>query len=591
MPDALGLGAGLTRRQLYEQTVSQLYLERASFEASWRELASYWAPRRIRTSITDTNRGDRRTQLIYDSTPQFALRTLQSGLHAGITSPARPWFKLTVPDQDLAEQADVKAWTYTVSDRMRTVFLRSNLYNSLPILYGDIGCFATGAMAVLEDEKDLIRTYTYPLMSYAFGLDSRGVATTFVREYRRTARQLIQEFGGPDGQPLERGQDIHWENFSQECKDAWQNGHPERMFDVCWFVCPNDEYNPRALSAKYSLPWKSCWFEKSRDWKALGGTETYLRESGYRTFPFMCPRWDVVGEDTYGTDGPGWVALGDVKQLQFMAKKTALAIDKSIDPPLKAPNALRNQKVSMLPGDLTYVDERDAGKSLSPVHEVRLEGLQFLLQDRAETRMRVNEATYASLFLMLASSDYLQAGGQPVTAREIEERHEEKLLALGPVLERLNDELLDPLIDRVFDIMLNAGAIPPPPEALEGVDLKVEYTSIMAQAQKLVGIAGADRFISTITMTAAALVPVNPTAASELTKKVAWMQTVDDYGDALSPNPNWVRSDEDVQAEIEQEAQAAAAVQAAESMKTAAQGINQLGNTPGIEQLVPGVAA
>ena len=311
MADAPGGSSGLTRWQLYQQTSEQLWLEQASFKTSWQELASYWAPRRIRSTISDVNRGDRRTQLIFDSTPQFALRTLQSGLHAGITSPARPWFKLSVPDPDLADAPDAKQWLHTVTQRMQTVFLRSNLYNSLPILYGDIGCFATGGMAVLEDDKDLLRSYTYPLMSYAFGLDARGVATTFVREYNRTARQLIQEFGGPEGQPLERGQDIQWGNFSTEVKQAWDTGHPERMFDCCWFVCPNDEYNPRALSAKYSLPWKSAWFEKSKDWNAITRRETVLRESGYRTFPFMCPRWDVVGEDTYGTDGPGWVALGD----------------------------------------------------------------------------------------------------------------------------------------------------------------------------------------------------------------------------------------------------------------------------------------
>jgi hypothetical protein len=558
--------SGLTRRQRYQNIYSALRLERGTYDDHWRELSDFVKPRRSRFQVTDRNKGDRRSQNIIDSAPLFAHRTLQSGLHAGLTSPARPWMRLTTPDPDLAEFGPVKVWLHTVTTRMLTVFLRSNLYNALPTVYGDMGLFATSAVSILEDQEDMLRAKPYPIGSYVLGLDERDLVTTFAREYQLTVRQVIEAYGIIPGT-----RDIDWRRFSVAVKDAWTRGDYEQSVDVTWFVSPNEMYDPRRLESKYSKRWSSCHYETGKEDKDFPDGGGFLRESGYNEFPVLAPRWDVTAEDTYGTDSPGMVALGDVKGLQLQQKSKAKAIAKALDPPLKGPPELRNQKVSHLPGDITYVSERDGQKGLSPIHEVRLEGLQYLVMDMDETRQRVRRAFYEDLFLMLAMSDQVR-GAQPVTAREIDERHEEKLLALGPVLERTNDELLDPLIDRTFAIMLRAGAIPEPPEELRGVDLKVEYLSIMAQAQKLAGVVGQDRFINSVLAMREAF--------PEVRHKVNAFQVVDAYGDTLGVNPKLVRTDEDAQELLEQEQQAIAAAQQAENAKQLAQAGAALGNTP-----------
>jgi hypothetical protein len=228
----------------------------------------------------------------------------------------------------------------------------------------------------------------------------------------------------------------------------------------------------------------------------------------------------------------------------------------------------------MVPGGVTYAQDARGGigQGLRPIHEVRLEGLQFLLQDMAETRDRIRRAFYEDLFLMLAMSEYSARGGAPITAREVEERHEEKLLALGPVLERLNDELLDRLVDRIFSVMLAAGAIPEPPEELQGMALTVEYVSILAQAQKLIGVVGHDRFLQS-TLGLAEVFP-------EVRHKVVIFQAVDDYADMLGVNPKLVRTNEDAEARAAEEQQAAASAQAAEQAKSTAQAAQALGQTP-----------
>lgn len=559
-----------SKREQYEQIRAALVAERrGSFDAHWRDLADYFFPRRTRFWTGDRNRGDKRNQNIIDSTGRFAARTLQSGMHAGLTSPARPWMKLTTPDPELAEFGPVKEWLHIVTQRMLTIFLQSNLYRALPTIYGDMGVFGTAACAILEDSRDLFRAYTYPLGSYALGVDERGNATTFVREYQLTVRQLVGTFAGPNGQPLVRGQRIDWSNISTHVKDAWDRGNYESGVDVCWIVKPNDDADGNRFLARF-LPWSSCHYEQNAP-EAAGSSPKFLRESGFRTFPILAPRWEVgSAEDVYGIDCPGMTALGDNKQLQRMERRGNQAIEKMVDPALVGPSALRTQKVSILPGDITYLDAREGQQGLKSIHEVALR-LDHLTAKEGEVRYRIQRAFFEDLFLMLAQSDP-ERGAQPITAREVEERHEEKLLALGPVLESTNDELLDPLVDRVYAMMDGTGMVPEPPEELNGVELKVEYISILAQAQKLVGVVGQDRLVQT-TMQIATVVP-------EAVDKIDFDRVTDNYGEMLGVDPRIIRSTEDAQAIRQARAQQQQALADAQQAKDLSAAVKNAGTTP-----------
>lgn len=560
---ALTLGDvyGGTKRQRYETYKAALIQERSSFEAHWREIGDYFNPRRTRFWTSDKNKGDKRNQKIINSAGRFAHRTLQSGLHAGLTSPARPWFKLGTPDPTLAEYGPVKEWLHLVTQRMQTVFSASNLYNALPVCYGDFGLFGTAAMSILDDTQDLFRAYTYPIGTYALGCDHRGRVSVFVRDYQLTVRQIVEQFGGPGGTVAQRNKAIDWSGISLTVRNLWSRGSYEAPVDITWMVQPNEDRNDRYMQAKY-MPFKSCYWELGENRE-----NTFLRESGFRTFPVLAPRWDITGEDTYGVACPGMDALPDQKQLQGMEKKKAKALEKMIDPPLQGPTELRTQKVSLLAGDVTYVNVRDGNQGLRSVHEINIDMNHLSIEmDRVE--YRIKRAFYEDLFLMLAQSDPSR-GMQPVTAREIEERHEEKLLALGPVLERTNDELLEPLIDRVYLMMDENGLIPPAPDQLQDVDLKVEFISIMAQAQKYVGVASMDRFV-------ASTVPYFE-ALPEMKDSIDARVIVEEYQDMLGANPKVVRTKEEAKEIADNRDQAAAGMmqaQQAEQMAKAGKNLS-----------------
>jgi hypothetical protein len=552
-----------SKRAELELLRAQMDLERCSFLPTWREAGEFVLPRRPRFVTTDTDRGGRRTHRIIDSTATLSARTLRSGMMSGVTSPARPWFQLTTSDPNMSEDSEVKDWLYLVTQRMTTVFLKSNLYNVLPIIYGDIGVFGTGCVLMEEDLEDVLRFYPFPIGSYMIANDEKLRVNVFLREFRMTVRQIVRKFGFDHLTGV-----IDWTNISSAVRTLWENKQPEVWVDVKHCIRPNPDYDPRKLHSKhkkYSSDYYEAGFYSngvvSDDFNGL-----FLSQKGYDYFPVLAPRWEVTGEDVYGTSCPGIDAMGDIKQLQLGEKRGMQAIEKMVNPPMIAPTSMRNQKTSILPGDVSYSDAPQA-TGFRPAQEVNPR-IAELAQKQSEIRQRIQRCFFEDLFLMLSESDRRE-----ITAREVDERHEEKLLALGPVLEQLNQDLLDPLIANSFLIMLRHDRlIPPAPKKLHGQALSVEYLSIMAQAQKLIGIEGIERFATF----AQGVIQVNPSAQD----KVDSDGMLEKYGDMVSLPPGIVRSDDQVQAIRAQKAKAAQQQQQQAAMAQAAQTAQTLGNTP-----------
>ncbi|ELY2514913.1 phage tail protein [Cronobacter malonaticus] len=455
------------KEQLTKQ-LAQLEQERTTFEPHWRELSDFIIPRGSRFLTSEANRGDRRNTKIVDPTATMANRTLSSGMMSGITSPARPWFKLATPDPEMMDYGPVKLWLETVQNRMNDMFNKSNLYQSLPLIYSSLGTFATGAMAVLEDDDDVIRTMPFPVGSYYIANSPRLSVDTCFRKFSMTVRQLVREFG--------------LNSVSSSTKSLFENGSYEKWVDVVHAVYPNMNRETGKMDAK-NKAFRSVYFEVG------GDNDKVLRESGYDEFPIMAPRWEVNGEDVYGSSCPGMIALGQVKALQLEQRRKAQQIDKQTNPPMIGPTSLKTQRVSLLPGDITYVDQVTGAEGLRPAYVVN-PNLGDLLGDIQDTRQLINSAYFVDLFMMLQS---VNTRSMPVEA--VIEMKEEKLLMLGPVLERLNDEFLDPLIDRAFSMMARKNMLPEPPKEMQGMPLRIEYISVMAQAQKAIGLSSLERFV------------------------------------------------------------------------------------------------
>lgn len=529
---------------LKEQLTKQLGMleqERTTFEPHWRELSDFIIPRGSRFLTSEANRGDRRNNKIVDPTATMANRTLSSGMMSGITSPARPWFKLATPDPEMMDYGPVKLWLETVQNRMNDMFNKSNLYQSLPIIYSSLGTFGTGALAVLEDDEDVIRTMPFPVGSYYIANSPRLSVDTCFRKFSMTVRQLVREFG--------------LNNVSSSTKSAFENGTYEKWVDVVHAVYPNMNRETGKMNAK-NKAFRSVYFEVG------GDNDKVLRESGYDEFPIMAPRWEVNGEDVYGSSCPGMIALGQVKALQLEQRRKAQQIDKQTNPPMIGPTSLKTQRVSLLPGDITYVDQVTGAEGLRPAYMVN-PNLGDLLGDIQDTRQLINSAYFVDLFMMLQN---VNTRSMPVEA--VIEMKEEKLLMLGPVLERLNDEFLDPLIDRAFSMMARKNMLPPPPDVMQGMPLHIEYISVMAQAQKAIGLSSLERFVGFVGNLAS--------AKPEALDKLDVDQAIDNYAVMSGVSPTVVVPQEQAQQTRNDRAQQQQQAMALQTGMAAVQGAKTL---------------
>ena len=515
--------------------------ERATWWSHWQEITTYLLPRNGRYFQQDRNKGHRRHNSIYDNTGTRALRTLGAGMMAGATSPARPWFRLGTADPELNSYGPVKLWLADVTQRMQLVFQKSNTYRTLHGIYEELGAFGTAGSIILPDSQNAIHHYPVTIGEYAIATDYQGRVNTLYREFQKTVGEVVREFG--------------YNKCSTSVKNLYDRGSLDSWITLVHAIEPRDDRD-RDYKKKdnMNMPFKSCYFETGSD------GDQVLRESGFKEFPAVVPRWGVAGGDIYG-NSPGMESLGDIKQLQHEQLRKAQGIDYQTKPPLQVPSYMKNRDVDSLPGGVTFID--GAQGKIETAFNVNL-NLDHLLRDIQDVRGRINSSFYADLFLMLAN-----ATDTRMTATEVAERHEEKLLMLGPVLERLHNELLDPLIDITFDRMVEAGLVPPAPEELQGMELSVEFVSMLAQAQRAIGTNSVDRYVNSMGMVA----QMKPDVLDKFDSD-AW---ADGYADMLGVDPSLIVAGPQVAKIRQARAQAQQAAAQQEAQNQAAENMSKLG--------------
>jgi hypothetical protein len=557
-PATSGAEAGWTalRRRVNARIVA-LETYRYSWWVHWRELADYFLPRRYRWLITPNqwNRGSPINQRIIDNTQVIAARTLAAGMMSGITSPTRPWFRLTTHDKNLAGLQDVREWLDDCTDRIQQVLGSSNYYVAKAVQYLDLCVFGTAPLLIYEDlgapDSKIIRCFNPCAGEYFCAVGRNFTVDTLYRKFTMTIDQVVREFG--------------YENCSPSVQASWDNeggNQLDREIVICHAIEPNAEFDRMGYGkSKDGVP--NHFMYQEIFWEYGSSNDLALRVQGFFDQPFSCPRWDTTGNDAYGRC-PAMDALGDTKQLQVEQKRKAQAIDKMVNPPMQADPAMKNEPASLNPGAVNYVPNIQSNVGFKPVFTV-MPPIQELKEDIAECQRRIRDTFYNDLFQMISQLDTVR------TATEIEARREEKLVLLGPVLERFNTEGLDPDIRRVFRIMQRNGLFKAPPVSLNNASIKAEYVSVLADQQRATITTAIERLFQFVGGVAAAV----PNAIDKLDTD----QTIDAYADALHVPADLVRAGNDLSQIRQQRASAEQAQQQAQVGAAAVQGAQTLSQT------------
>lgn len=532
----------MDRSERYIRRLSALEGERLPFDSDWQEISNYLLPGRGRFAGYRPNQGEKKPSLIIDGTGTRAIRILAAGMQGGLTSPARPWFRLGLPDADLVEFGPVREWLNAVERQMYNAFARSNFYHEIHVAYADLAAYGISCLYEEEDPDKLIRFRVLQPGEYCAAVNSRWIVETLYRKLWMTAEQIVEQFGADAPSPAVR-------EAAEKNPDSW--------YEVLHVVTPRKQRDSRKVD-NLNMPWESVYIE-------IGGDKKILGQSGYHEFPCMVPRWDLASSDIYGRS-PAMDTLGDVKSLQAVQRSTLEALQKIVNPPMNV-GASQYGRLSLVPGAVNIVEDGNTD-TVRPTFPINYD-VRGSSEKARELQVAIREAFYNDLFLMIANSD------TTMTATEVAERHEEKLLMLGPVIERQQSELLNPIIDRTFAILWRAGRIPPPPEDLAGMELKVEYISLLAQAQKLVGTQAINATMQFVVQTSA----VNP----EVLDKVDFDEAVDQFADMTGAPAKMIRADDavaEIRAARQQQKQATLAAQEGMVAVEGAKGLSQAKMNP-----------
>lgn len=549
----------------YRRLHADMITERRPWLDHWRLLSDYILPRRYIWLTPEAERGravNFHNPLIIDGTPTVASRTLAAGMMNGITSPARPWFRLSAPQ--FRDNVRVIRWLEEAQEDMLYAMSESNFYNAMAVQYLDLAVFQTSAMLIYEDDEDVFRCYNYALGEYAFAQNNRHQIDRFAREFSWRVEQIVTEFG--------------LENCSDWVKQQWDRGaegYNQRRV-VCHIIEPNGPPY-RDIGLPQALKYREIYWEKGAVSSSNNpstptlvdrepgnpGTSNVLRVRGFYEWPGSCPRWEVVGNDAYGA-GPSFDALPDIKQLQHMAKRKLQALDYMISPPVVADIQLQHRPTALLPRGITYV----AGANnigVKPVYTIN-PPFREISEEIARLQGRIQEYYHNDLFRMISNLETVRS------ATEIDARREEKLVLLGPVLDRFQSEALDPAVRRIFSIMLRNGLFADMPPELEDTNAQIAYTSVLSDAQRAVAAAPLERFV--------AFVGNLSGAVPEALAVPKWPDLIREYGRAVGVSERSVNTEEEVAQAIAQQKAAQAMQQAAETALPAAQSAKLLSETP-----------
>ncbi len=521
-----------------------LKTDRNLFLQAWRGAQEFILPdhgRGLSGTLNEQEDKDGRDKMgsIMDSTATAANDVLSAGLLNGHMNPSRQWVHFGAQDPSLDERPNVKAWLWTAAERMRYVFSRSDLYTAAHHAFSELGVFGTAPIAMLESFDKVIRFRPFTAGEYYLAADHNGVVDTLYRDVFMSAMQMIGQFGA--------------EHVSRAVLRAYNENNTELRFKVIQAIEPNDKRIP--LPGGPNWKWRSVYKEDKNDEGVV------LALGGYKRFPIVAPRWFVVGNQVYGRRCPGMIALPDVKQLQKETEKKLVGLDKLVDPPTVSSGVPVEMSINTFPGGHTFDQESPGGQGMRPLYQLNLP-LDHLRADIAGLQVQIKERFFNNLFITM-----LQDQGDRRTAREIAERHSEKLEMLGPASNRITYEMLKPIVENTLQTMWDNGMLPPAPEELQGQDLRIEFDSVLSQAQKMSGIGAIEQFVAF----AGSMVAVSPTVLD----KIDADEIMDVYADRTGVPPSIVVSDENVAkirerraAQQKMQEQLAMGQQAAEAAKT-----------------------
>jgi hypothetical protein len=454
--------------QDYLRKLKFLQEERQEYEQDWKDIRETIMPRRGRfldqgEQYKDSSRRNRGRRINGFATR--ALRLTAGGIFASSTSPGRKWQAMALEDPNADKHKPFREYLDRAQEGLFQMYRGSNFYQAIGLAIQDIVTFGTTAVFADEHPKTAVHYNVSPMGQYYLEASEGDDPDTVVQLFSMPATYMLKKFG-----PKAISSAVA-ENLRES---------PYHRHKVVRVVEPNpDHQEGNGLPGR--MPYRVRYFEHGEG----GHGGKFLDIGGYEDKAFAAARWATNGESVYG-EGPCHDIIDDVLEVQALETDILRANKKTIDPPLVAPPNLR---VNLVPGGITRYE--GTGK-IESIYNVQFP-VQHVQAKIEAVMKQVSEALYNDVFLLALL-------GNSKTAYEVSVRQQEKMLLMGPIIDRVFCELLNALSTRSYNIGVRTGRIPPPPPDLinSGLAYRWEYLSPLAQAQKALDIQAIDEALAVL---------------------------------------------------------------------------------------------
>lgn len=462
---------------------------------------------------------------LFNPAAQRALRKAAAGMTQAITPASDPWFRHAFLSRADREATGGNEYVDTVDARIRAVLSAGSFYQAVHAFNKELLAFGCALLSCESSPRTVARFACQTCGTYAVALDEDRMLACVVRRLKMTPRELAERFG------RDRLSDVTRKMLDDK---------PYAPVEVVHVVQRRENADASRRDG-LNMPFASYWYEENG--------EHLLHEGGFRSMPFFFTVWEEA-RGIYGT-GPGDEALADQKGIEAWELRKMLGIEKMIDPPLLAPGTLKRH-VRAAPGEVVSDSAATQNNALRPLYEVNFgPAVQYVQQEVQQISMRLEDVMMANIFANMS----LETRPAGMTMTEYMDRRRRSAELMGPTVSAYEPRVLNPLIERVFALLDEAGMLPPPPDGLsEWAALSVSYQSPMAQMLEQSGAVATAQFMEQV----APLVQVNP----EIFDKLDTDQIVDELAQRMGVPASIIRSDEQVAAIRRQRAEAQAAQQA-----------------------------
>lgn len=447
--------------------------KRSCWDGLWQDIARYVMPRRVPGIGTVESPSTENEARLFDTTAVHANLTLANGQLAWMSPMESAWF--TFEPVEGREDDSAKTYLAGAAAAARKALARSNFYTAVHEFYLDRSAFGTACLYIERGKRKALNARVWPVGTFVIDEDDEGDVDTVIREMQLTARQAVQMFGE--------------EGVHEKVRRTAGEGGDKALEKVTYLhaIRPREdaERDGQKLGGE-NMPIASVYVDTEHN--------HVCRNSGYEEMPVFVSRYLEWGSGLGGLYGwsPSFAALPEARQVNFLQKMMDALGEKMAFPPVLAPDELEGEIDPNAHG-VTYLSQ-DLGGDRAP-REWMTAGRYDIGKDRVEERQNaIDRAFHVELFQMFAQLD------KQMTAREVAERSQEKLIQFSPTFARLTTELFDPMLERVFGLLARNGGIERPEGGLESYN--IAYSSRIALALNALPSIGYGRTLERLSVTA-----------------------------------------------------------------------------------------